>query len=76
MGYAYFYPDYIFFEGDTTEAEVQADVSVTIALPTDTTFHQRYRVGNVYIYTQYDPIDFRPLLGLDTMTVEGYDGFY
>ncbi len=76
MGYAYFYPDYIFFEGDTTEAEVQADVSVTIARPTDTTFHQRYRVGNVYIYTQYDPIDFRPLLGLDTMTVEGYDGFY
>lgn len=76
MGFAYFYPDYIFFEGDTTQTALQADVNVTIVRPTDSTFHERYRIGNVYIFTQYDPIYFRPELGLDTLTVEGYDGFY
>jgi outer membrane protein assembly factor BamA len=76
MGFAYFYPDYIFFEGDTTAAISQADVNVTIVQPTDTTHHQRYQIGNVYIFTQYDPVYFRPDLGLDTLTVEGYDGFY
>jgi outer membrane protein insertion porin family len=76
MGFAYFYPDYIFFEGDTTEATLQADVSVTIVRPTDSTYHERYRIGNTYIFTQYDPVYFRPDLGLDTLMVEGYDGFY
>ena len=76
MGFAYFYPDYIFFEGDTTEATLQADVNVTIVRPTDSTYHERYRIGNIYIFTQYDPLYFRPDLGLDTLTVAGYDGFY
>lgn len=76
MGFTYFYHDYIFFEGDTTETELKAKVIVTIARPTDTTFHQQYKIGNVYIYTQYDPLEFRPNTALDTLTVEGYNGFY
>ena len=76
MGFTYFYPNYIFFEGDTTETELKAKVIVTIAPPTDTTFHEKYIIGNVFIYTQYDPLNFRPDIKLDTLTEEGYDGFY
>lgn len=76
MGFTYFYRNYIFFEGDTTETESTAKVIVTIARPTDTTFHQQYKIGNIYIYTQYNPLEFRPNTALDTLTVEGYDGFY
>ncbi|MFK7950403.1 MAG: BamA/TamA family outer membrane protein [Saprospiraceae bacterium] len=76
MGFTYFYPNYVFFEGDTTEKELKAKVIVTIARPTDTTFHQRYTIGNVYIYTQYDPLVFRPSTKLDTLIIKGYDGFH
>lgn len=76
MGFTYFYPDYVFFEGDTTETESTAKVIVTIARPTDSTFHERYVVGNIYIYTQYDPLLFRANTKLDTLSVEGFEGFY
>lgn len=76
VGFANFYPNYIFFEGDTTQAKSKAKVVITIASPSDTTFHQRYKIGNTYIYTQYNPLDFRTNIQYDTLTVEGYDGFY
>lgn len=76
MGFTYFYPNYIFFEGDTTEARLQADITVKIAPPSDSTSHQRYKIGNIYIYTQYDPVHFRPDLKLDTLTVNTHEGFY
>lgn len=76
MGFTYFYPNYIFFEGDTTEARLQADITIKIAPPSDSTFHQRYKIGRVFIYTQYDPVYFRPGVELDTLTVKEYEGFY
>ena len=76
IGFANFYPNYVFFEGDTTQAKSKARVVVTIASPSDTTFHQRYKIGNTYIYTQYNPLDFRTNINYDTLTVDGYEGFY
>ena len=76
LGFAYFYPNYIFFEGDSTQALLKTDVKVILKSPSDSTFHQRYRIGNTYIFTQYNPTLPRPTSGLDTLTVDGFEGFY
>ncbi len=76
IGFAYFYPNYIFFEGDSTQALLKTNVKVILKSPTDSTFHQRYRIGNTYIFTQYNPTEILTNSSLDTMAVDDFDGFY
>jgi len=49
-GYAYFFPNYISYEADTTAANV---VVCTIINPPQDSLHRRYNVNNIYVYTNY-----------------------
>ncbi len=51
-GYYYFYPNYVYFEGDSTARSV--DVTVNIANP-DEGQHEPYTIGSIYVHTQYNP---------------------
>ncbi len=52
QGFAYFYPNYVIYKSfDSTDLKV--DVSTYVLNPTDTTRHQQYRIGDIYIYPGY-----------------------
>jgi hypothetical protein len=56
-GYAYFYPQFISnLEGfDSSNVEQKAGVKLEVLTPPGKEKHQRYTIGNIYIYPEYDP---------------------
>lgn len=56
-GYAYFYSNYIApLEGDTTLQPHQANVYLEVLSPPTDSSHRIYRVGNISIFPEYDPV--------------------
>jgi len=55
-GYAYFYPNYIApVEADTTVRAKKLNVYLEVLEPAADSNHRQYRVGDITVYTQYDP---------------------
>jgi len=52
-GFCYFFPSYIIYEGDSSG--LNTDVTTIIVPPTDSTFHKKYHIKDVFIHTQYQP---------------------
>ncbi len=52
-GFCYFFPNYIIYEGDSTG--LATNVTTIILPPSDTSFHKKYHLGDIYIHTQYQP---------------------
>lgn len=67
-GYYNFFPNYIAFEGDSSNYSV--DVKIKIANP-DSLFDQKYEVSRVFIHSKYNARDYARE-ELDTMVVDGY----
>lgn len=70
-GYAYMYPNYVIYEGDTTQKILKANVKAFLVNPTDSTKHQQYVNGKIFIHTDYTPIN-RANIVFDTIEIEGY----
>ena len=73
-GYAYFTPNFVKFKSfDSSHYKV--DVSTFILQPTDTSNHETYRVGEVYIHPgYYAAVDSDA--PYDTLVVDGYKFLY
>ncbi|MBI5915379.1 MAG: BamA/TamA family outer membrane protein [Bacteroidetes bacterium] len=56
-GYAYFYPQYVSsLEGfDSSNVEKTVSIRLKVLTPPGRDTHQRYAVGNIYIFPDYDP---------------------
>lgn len=55
-GYADFYSNYVSpLVADTTYHTGKANVYMDVLPPMQDSLHKRYRVGSVYVYSQYDP---------------------
>ena len=52
-GFKNFYPNYILYEGDSTKNGTK--VEAIILRPSDTTYHQKYYIGKIYVHIQYNP---------------------
>lgn len=52
-GFKNFYPNYILYEGDSSSNGTK--VEAIILRPTDTTFHQKYYIGKIYVHLEYNP---------------------
>lgn len=54
-GYTYFYPQYITsLEGfDSSNVEKTVSIKLKVLTPTGRDFHQKYTVGNIYLYPDY-----------------------
>ena len=52
-GYRFFYPTNIIYEGDSSGLGTK--VKAVILPPTDSTFHQKYHIGEIYVHTKYSP---------------------
>jgi outer membrane protein assembly factor BamA len=68
-GYRYVYPTNIIYEGDSTG--LRTNVKAIILPPTDSTFHQKYHVGKIYVNTQYYP-SANIRTQYDTILYDGY----
>ena len=60
-GYAYFYPQYITNLEATDSSNVDRTVSLKLEVltPTGKEKHQKYTVGNIYVYPNFDPSSVR-----------------
>lgn len=52
-GYKNFYPNYILYEGDSSGT--QTKVNVVLVRPTDSTYHKKFTIKNVYVHVDYNP---------------------
>jgi outer membrane protein insertion porin family len=69
-GFKNFYPNYILYEGDSVSRGTK--VEAIILRPTDSTFHQQFYVGKIYVHVQYNPAQ-SLIMQYDTVF---QDGFY
>jgi outer membrane protein assembly factor BamA len=53
QGYKNFYSNYILYEGDSTNNGTK--VEAIILRPTDSTFHQKFHTGKIYVHVQFNP---------------------
>ncbi|MGB0984967.1 MAG: BamA/TamA family outer membrane protein [Saprospiraceae bacterium] len=68
-GYRYVYPTNIIYEGDSSG--LATNVKAIILPPTDSTFHQKYHIGKIYVNTQYYP-SANIRTQYDTVLYDGY----
>ncbi len=70
QGFKNFYANYILYEGDSIKNGTK--VEAIILRPTDSTFHQKYFTGKIYVHVQFNPAQ---SLSMDYDTVM-QDGIY
>ncbi|WP_313381347.1 BamA/TamA family outer membrane protein [Proteiniphilum saccharofermentans] len=75
-GYYNFLKDNFYFIADTTVGTNQVDVTLALNNPSDSTYHQRYYMGNVTVINGVDPVLLqdsvrRSSLELDTVNYRG-----
>lgn len=68
-GFCYFFPSYVVYEGDSTA--LNTEVTTIILPPTDSSNHQKYHIGEIYIHTQYQP-SANIRTKYDTLHYQGY----
>jgi len=69
-GYAFFYPSYFApLEADTTVHPRKANLYFEVLIPSEDSLHRQYTVGDVTVFTRYNPTSDESLL-LDTL-IEG-----
>lgn len=69
QGYRYFFPNYVVYEGDSSGQNT--NINVIILPPTDSSFHQKYYIGDTYIHTAYFPGQ-SIHMQFDTVDYQGY----
>lgn len=70
-GYAYFYPSYIDkMDVDTFQHSGKANLYFEVLPPPEDSIHKKYRIGEIVIFPDYDPVRNTPPL-IDTL-IEGY----
>lgn len=56
-GYFYFKKDYIYFDADTISEKGKAKLTAHLKSTTDSNIYSSFSIGNIYINTNFDPVN-------------------
>lgn len=71
-GYYYFNREYVNYTLDTVSESKTVNIKINILPPSDTAAHRKYRIQNIYVFTDYSTGLYNENIKQDTTVLDGY----